>query len=80
MQENIFYFNEGSEDAVFNRSGMGIFDIDLNNINFDNNFDENVLDTITLIKILAWHVKLRKGKELKKELSEKIIACSVASR
>ena len=78
-QENILYFNEGSGDAVFNRSRMSIFDIDLNNINFDNSFDENDLDTITHVKILALHIKLRKGKELNKELSEIIIACSVAS-
>ena len=30
---------------------MGVLSIDLNNINLDNNFDEDDLDTITHIKI-----------------------------
>ena len=31
MQMQILYFNKGSADAVFNCSGMGILNIDLNN-------------------------------------------------
>ena len=31
MQMQIPYFNKGSADAVFNCSGMGILNIDLNN-------------------------------------------------
>ena len=52
---------------------MGIFDIDLNNIRFDDNFDEDDPDTIILIRFLAWHIKFRKRKELKKELSEELM-------
>ena len=47
--------NEGSDDVVFNCSGMGILNIDLNNINFDDKFDEHDPDTIILIRLLAWH-------------------------
>ena len=54
----ILYFNEGSGDAVFNCNGAGIFNIDLNNINLYNNFDEDDPDTIILIRLLAWHIKL----------------------
>ena len=64
--ENIVYFNEGSGDAVFNCNGMGILNIDLNNINLDNNFDEDDPDTIILIRLLAGHIKFEKRKELKK--------------
>ena len=71
--EKILYFYEGSGDAVFNCSGMPIFNIDLNNINLDNNFDEDDLDTIILIRLLALHIKFGKCKELKKELSEKLM-------
>ena len=46
--ENILYFNEGSNDVLFNCSGMGILNIDLNNINLDNNFDEDDPDTIIM--------------------------------
>ena len=46
--ENILYFNEGSGDVLFNCSGMGILNIDLNNINPDSNFDEDDPDTIIM--------------------------------
>ena len=71
--ENILYLNEGSGEIVFNCNGMGIFIIDLNNINLDYNFDEDDPDTINLIKLLAWRIKFEKCKELKKELSEELI-------
>ena len=60
--ENILYFNEDS--VLFSRNEMGNLNIDLNKINIDNNFDENDPDTIILIRLLAWHIKFRKGKEL----------------
>ena len=71
--ENILFFNEGPGDVVFNCNEMGILNIDLNNINLDNNFDEDDPDTIILIRLLVWHIKFEKRKELKKELSEELI-------
>ena len=50
--ENTFYFNEDSSDAVFNCNQIGI-----NNNNFDNNFDEDDPDIIILIRVLAWYIK-----------------------
>ena len=47
---------------------MGILSIDLNNINLDKNSDEDDLDTIILIRILAWHIKFEKRKKLKKKI------------
>ena len=38
--ENKLYVNEDSGNAVINCNGIGILNIDLNNINLDNNFDE----------------------------------------
>ena len=64
--KDIPYFNEDSGDAVFNYNEMGIVNIDVNNINLDNNFDEDDPDTIILIRLLAWHIKFEKRKELKK--------------
>ena len=64
--ENILYFDEDSGNVVFNCNGMGI-DIYLN-INLDNSFDEVDPDTIILIRLLAWHIKFEKCKELKKRL------------
>ena len=47
---------------------MGILNIDLNNINLeDTNYDEDDPDTIIHIRLLAWHIKFKKCKELKKE-------------
>ena len=45
---------------------MGILNIGLNDINLDDNFDEDDPDTIILIRFLAWHIKFKKRKELKK--------------
>ena len=63
--ENILYFNQDSTSVVFSCNGMGILNIDFNNINFDNNFDEDNLDTIIL---LAWHINFEKLEVLKKRL------------
>ena len=38
-----------------------------------NNFDEDDPDTIIHIRLLAWHTKFEKRKELKKELNEKLM-------
>ena len=51
--ENIPSFNEDSGNVVFICKEIGTFNIDLNNINYDNNFDENDPDTIILIRLLA---------------------------
>ena len=64
--ENILYFNEESGNVVFSCNEMGILNIDLNIINLDNNVDEDVPDTIILIRLLAWHTKFEKRKALKK--------------
>ena len=45
---------------------MGKLKIVRNNINLDNDFDENDSDTIIHVRLLAWHIKFRKRKELKK--------------
>ena len=63
--ENILYFDEGSDNIVFNCNGMGILYIDLNKINLDNDFDKDDLDTIILIRLLALHIKFEKRKEVK---------------
>ena len=72
--ENILYFNEDSGEVVFYCNGMGILNIDLNNINLDDtNYEEDDPETILLIRLLAWHIKLEKSKALKKMISEKLM-------
>ena len=44
--ENIRYFNEDSVNIAFSCNEIDILNIDFNNINIDNNFDEDVPDTI----------------------------------
>ena len=58
---------------------MGIFNIDLNNINLDKNFDEDDPDTIILLRIFPWHIEFEKSQAFKKD-EERIIANSVASQ
>ena len=63
----ILYFNEDSSNAEFNCNEMGILNKDLNNINLDDtNYEEDDPDTIILIRLLAWHVKFEKCKDLEK--------------
>ena len=71
--DNILYFNEDSGDAVVNYNEMGIVNIELNEINLDINFDEEDPNTI-LIRLLAWHTKSEKCKELKKELNKELMS------
>ena len=66
VDENIPYFDEDFSNVVYNCNEMCILNIDLNNINLDNNFDEDDPGTITHVRILAWHIKFEKRKELKK--------------
>ena len=54
-------------DAVFNYNEMGIVYIVLNNSNLDSNFGEDDPDTIILNRLLAWHIKFEKRRELKKK-------------
>ena len=60
-EETLFYFDEDSGNVVFSCNKMVILNIDLNNINLDNNFDEDDLDTIILIILLSWHIKFLKN-------------------
>ena len=60
--KNIPYFNEDSVNVVFLCNEMGIFNIDLMNINLDNVFDEDDTDTITLTRLLAWQNEFEKRK------------------
>ena len=46
---------------------MGIVYIVLNNSNLDSNFGEDDPDTIILNRLLAWHIKFEKRRELKKK-------------
>ena len=39
--KNIYYFNEGSVEAIFDSKAIGILNIDLNNISLDVKFDED---------------------------------------
>ena len=54
--ENILYFDEDSDNAIFNCNRMDSLNKYLNNINFDNNFDEDDLDTIIYVRLLAWRI------------------------
>ena len=54
MNDNILYFNEDFGNAVFSCNQMGILNIDLNNINFDDiNNEKDGPETIIIIRHLA---------------------------
>ena len=65
--ENVLYSNEDSGNVVFNCNGMGILNIDLNNINLgDTKYDKDDPDTIIHVRLLTWHIKFENAKRLKK--------------
>ena len=65
--DNILYFNEDSGDAVFFCNKMGILSIDPQNINLDDtNYDEYDSETIIHVRLLAWYIKFKNAKYLKK--------------
>ena len=47
---NIYYFGEDSGEATFYCKGIGILDIDPNNISLDDKLDEDYSDTIIVMK------------------------------
>ena len=76
---NVLYFNEGSDDFIFCCNRMGIISIDLNNINLDDsNYDDNDPETIIQIRPSAWHTKFEKHEALKR-VKRRINASSVIS-
>ena len=59
--DNILYFNENSDNAVFSCNRMGILNIDLDNINLDDTiYEEYDPETIIHIRLLAWYIKALK--------------------
>ena len=64
--ENMLYFNEDSSNAVLICKEMGVLNTDLNNINLDNSFDEDDRNTIIIIRLLTWHIKLEIAEHLKR--------------
>ena len=59
---------------------MGILKIDLNNINLgDTNYEEDDTDTIILVRLLAWHIILKKRTAFNKYDNWRINSNSVAS-
>ena len=59
--DNVLYFNENSDNAVFSWNRMGILNIDLDNINLDDtNYEEYDPETIIHIRLLAWYIKALK--------------------
>ena len=71
---NILYINAGSGDSVFSFNRIGIFSIDLSNINLDDtNFDADDPETFIHIRLLAWHIKFESHKALKIELNDELM-------
>ena len=53
-------FDEDFGNVVFSCNEMGVLNMNLNNINFDNNFDEHDHDAIALVRLLARYIKFEK--------------------
>ena len=60
--ENILYFNEDFGNVVFSCNEMVILNVDLNNFDFDESFDEDDPDAISLVMHFPWNIKFEKLK------------------
>ena len=66
--ENKLYFNEDSSNVTFSCNGIDILSANLKSIILDDtNYEEDDLDTIILIRLLAWDVEFEKREELKND-------------
>ena len=63
--DGLHFLCEDSCDVTFCCNNMGILTVNIDNINLDNNFKENDLDTIVLIRLLVLHCKFEKLKVVK---------------
>ena len=73
--ESVLCFNEDSGNLVHTCNGMGILNIDLNNINLDGtNYEKDDPDTMILIRFLTWHIQLGKRKALQTNISDKLMS------
>ena len=52
---------------------MDIFNIDLNNVNLNNDFDEDDPGNAIHIRRLDWHIQYGKRRALKKKLDEELM-------
>ena len=66
--ENILYFNEDSGNVVFNCNGMGILNVDFDNVNLDNIWTMMKVTLILLFLSEFWPriLNLKNAKHLKK--------------
>ena len=64
----LLFLDENSGDTTFCFDEMGILSVNLNDINFNNNFNEDDPDTVILFRRLALHSKFKKRKALKKDM------------
>ena len=74
---DILFFDEDSGNVTFSSEEMGIFSLDLNNIDFDDsNFYEDDPRTTIHVRLLACIVDINNAKHLKKN-QQRINVCSV---
>ena len=61
-------FDGDSGNVKFLTEEVGILSVNLHNISLDDaNLDEDDFETIILVRLLAWHKKLKQLKTLKKK-------------
>ena len=66
--ENKLYFNEDSSNVTFSCNGIDILSANLKSIILDDtNYEEDDLDTIILIRLLALDVEFEKREELEND-------------
>ena len=53
--DGLLFFDEDSGNVTFCYNEMGILSVNLNKTNLDNNCHEDDLDSIILIRLLAYH-------------------------
>ena len=62
----IFFHDVCSNNITFLSNDMGFNTVDLNNINFDDHFDDEDWETINHVRLMAWSDRFQQRKVYKK--------------
>ena len=71
IDDDILFF---SGDVTSSSDEIGIFSVDLNNINLDDiNCYEDDPETVNHVRLIAWHNRLKQQKAFKKDINKELM-------
>ena len=73
--DDLLFFDEDSGNVPFSSDEMGIFSVDLDNINLDGvNIDEDDSETVIQARQMAWRNRHKQCKACQKNMSKELMS------